>query len=795
MEENQNIIEVKSQSLLEKIPRWVLLAVTFVIPIFFIPLSSITTQFGTSLLFSFGVIISLLLYVVSGLIYGRLSLPKSSKYILGFTLLVPVVYTLAGVANGFSRMAFFGYTFDISTVGFILLGFAYMFVLSVLFSDRKSIIYSYLSIAITSIILAIFILLRAKFGADLLSFGVFKDLTLTPVGSFNNLGIFFGITALLSLLSYQMLEIKSFIKISLSILLLVSIFFLALVNFSVAWITLAISAFLFILYSIFGLSSWDFGTTFAHRLKRVPLLPLVVLIISIVFVVWGSSVGSFLSNKLKITNIEVRPNFSTTMNIAKSTIKSRPLFGSGPNTFVNQWLAYRSDEVVASSFWNTDFTNGIGLIPTFAVTTGLIGVLSWLIFLGFYAYIGFKSIFSRIEDKFSKYLIVSSFFVSLYLWAITFVYVPSTVVFILTLLFTGLFFASIYSVGLIDIETKAFSINPRSGFFSTLIFVSVIALSLFLGYGLWKNSASLWYFQKSSYAINTNGDIGTSEDLMLKAIQEVPSDIYFRALSQIELLKLNAVASQDTKKVKVEDIQKQFSDVLSNAIKAALAAKEVDPSNYLNWISVGQVYEAVSSPDLKIEGAYDSATLAYKEALTRNPKNPAILLLLSRLNVTKGDLKSARDYALQAIQQKRNYLDAYFLLSQIEVADNNLKGAIDSVTTATIIDPTNSAVFFQLGLLKYNNKDYAGAVESLNKAVGMTPDYANAKYFLGLSYEALGLHADAIKQFEEIKVTNPDSKEIDDILAKLKAGKSIFTDTTTEKPEAAKKLPVKEKVQ
>ncbi len=85
---------------------------------------------------------------------------------------------------------------------------------------------------------------------------------------------------------------------------------------------------------------------------------------------------------------------------------------------------------------------------------------------------------------------------------------------------------------------------------------------------------------------------------MLKAIETVPNDLYFRSLSQIELLKLKAVAEQDPNKVKNEVIQQQFSDVLSNAIKASLAAKDVDPANYLNWISLGQVYETVSVPAL-----------------------------------------------------------------------------------------------------------------------------------------------------------------------------------------------------
>jgi len=162
------------------------------------------------------------------------------------------------------------------------------------------------------------------------------------------------------------------------------------------------------------------------------------------------------------------------------------------------------------------------------------------------------------------------------------------------------------------------------------------------------------------------------------------------------------------------------------------------------------------------------------------------------LAIVRKDLKAARNYALQAIQLKRNYIDAYFLLSQIEVEDKNIKGAIESVTAASVIDPTNSGVFFQLGLLKYNSEDFEGAIEAFKKAIEITPNYANAKYFLGLSYEKTGEHTKAIAEFEELKISNPDSTEVTTILSNLKAGKSVFTNTENSKPEKSKTLPVKE---
>jgi cytochrome c-type biogenesis protein CcmH/NrfG len=790
MEENNTITAPNDRGMLDKLSFAILSVVAFLVPIFFLPVAFISSQFATSLLFGFGIILSALIYIVSALMSGSLEIPQPAKYMLWLTGLVPLVYVLAGVSNGFSRMVFLGYTFDISTVGFVLLSFVYLFLVSTLFKSKNRIFYSYIAFVVSTLLLAVFIIVRMIFGVKVLSFGIFNELTSTPVGTWNNLGIFFGIATLLSLMTYQMLRTSRLVKILLSLALLVSLFFLALINFTTIWMVVGSCSLLYIIYSVFTQTSSDMVSGWVSRIKRIPLYPAIVVIIAVIFSIWSSTVGTYLTNKMKISSIDVRPSLSVTMDIARNTIKTRPLFGSGPNTFVTQWLSYKPNDITTTVFWNTDFAYGIGLIPTFAVTTGLIGVLSWLIFFGCYLYLGIKSIFTKIEDYFTRYLVVSSFFISLYLWVMSWVYVPSAVVFILTFFFTGLFMASLYLAGIVGTRVHTFSLNPRLGFVTSFMLVAVFIACGALGYGLYKNSESLWYFQKSSYALNTVGNVSDSEMYMAKAITAVPYDIYYRALAQIELVKLNQVVSQDQTKVKVEDLQKQFSDVLSSAIKAGMSARDADPANYLNWLSLGQIYEAVIPT--KVQGAYESAQMAYNEAYRRNPKNPAIAIMFARLEIAKGDLKTARAYVYQAIQAKQNYLDAYFLLSQIEVSDKNLKGAIESVTAASVIDPTNASTFFQLGLLKYNAQDIPGAIVALEQSLKLAPDYANAKYFLGLSYELSNQHAKAIGLFEDLAKTNPESKEVQTILSTLKSGKSLFNNTQTTKAEKNKELPLKE---
>jgi tetratricopeptide (TPR) repeat protein len=164
--------------------------------------------------------------------------------------------------------------------------------------------------------------------------------------------------------------------------------------------------------------------------------------------------------------------------------------------------------------------------------------------------------------------------------------------------------------------------------------------------------------------------------------------------------------------------------------------------------------------------------------------------------VAKGDGAKAKDFISQSLQQKKNYTDAIFLLAQVQVAEGNLKDAITSVEAATLLSPTDSGAFFQLGLLRYNVNDIQGAASAFEQAIAINPSYANAKYFLGLSYNRLGRNKEAIAQFQDLKTTNPDNKEVDLILQNLTAGKSPFTNATPpidNKPEKRSTPPVQEK--
>jgi len=165
--------------------------------------------------------------------------------------------------------------------------------------------------------------------------------------------------------------------------------------------------------------------------------------------------------------------------------------------------------------------------------------------------------------------------------------------------------------------------------------------------------------------------------------------------------------------------------------------------------------------------------------LKLNPESPEIPLFLARLELDNGNVALARTYIQEAITKKPDYADAYFFLTQLEASLNNLPQAITSAETLSLLTPTNPGVFFELGLLKYAKKDYNGAIDSFVAALKLVPEYANAKYYLGLSLDAVNRRADATMVFEDLLKSNPDNVTIQQILKNLKANHDPFSKTPT----------------
>ncbi len=793
VENNKKIMEqnipiknksVKSFFCLENSAFIGIMLIVFFTPIFFIPSLFFTLQFSKTILVFSVMVISFCLVIISILKHGRFNLPWGKTYF--FTALVPVVLLVSSILSQTPILSLFGHGFEIDTFAFLLFAFLLMFLTGAFFQKEQRIFYSYILFFASAVLLTIFMIIRFILGPNALSFGLFTSIDANPLGKLYDLSILYGAVLLLSLISIEMFSLNKIFKKILYAFFTVALVSLVVINFSLNWMILAVVSFLFFFYNFYA------GKIINKKARNISVVALCVLFVSIVFFLpLGKTLGESFLNKLNISVLEVRPSWSTTVDVSKDVLKENPFFGVGLNRFSSQWQLSKPEGINTTPFWNTDFTNTIGFIPTFLTTSGILGFLTWIIFLILFLHAGFISLFLKTENGFLKYLTVSSFFVSLYLWTLSFVYVPGNVVIILTFFFTGLFFASLHREKILKSKEIVFAQNPRTSFAMILTLILMMLSSLAFGYTALEKFVSAYYFNRAVVGFSQNNDIVTAENYMLQAIKLDKNDIYYRGFASLEIVHLNKIVASVTSDQVSDAVKNEFQTVLRNAIASAGQAIDKDNTNYKNWEVLAKVYQEIAP--LGVDKAFENAVLAYEEALKRSPSNPEIYLSLARLSTPQKDFVKAKEYISRALSQKPNYSEALFLRSQIEVTEGNVAGAIVSMENISVISPGDAGVFFELGLLRYNNKDFTGAVEAFSKAVNIIPQYSNAKYFLGLSFDEIGKKKDAIQQFKDIAVLNPDNAEVALILSNLNAGRDAFTNAkppVDDKPEKRSKLPI-----
>ena len=802
MEGTSTLPEGSNRFSLSRVVRFCVLVVVFLLPLFFIPGAEVPVGMSKSLLFIIGSAFCLALYIVYLIREARIAFPKN---LLTLSLiLLPIVFIISALSNGAKSLSFVGYNLDVGSVVFISAGTILALVTSFIFKSKEKIFYSYLIFLAAFLLLAMYEIIKIFFSTDALSFGLFAGKTSSLVGSWNDMAIFFALTAILSLITLEMIELGRFAKPIFTGTFILSLVLLAIANFSTAWYMLAVFSLLFFLYVIsfdhFAKSRRNLGevtsaesNSVSAGSRKISWGSLILLILSLAFIFKGVVIGESLTNKLGTNYVEVRPNWTSTLMVVKDTLKDSPIVGSGPNTFTYEWLMHRPDGINETLFWNTNFSSGIGTLPSFVATTGVLGLISILFFLVMFLWTGVRSIFQPVSDSFSRYLILSSFLSALFLWLMSIFYVPGPALFGLAFFFTGLFLASLYIEKMQSLSEYSLARSPKLSFLAILLMVVLLVGGLSVAYASIEKTIASSMFQGGITQVRDGGDVDSAQDLVVKAINLDPKDTYYRGLSELYILKVNTLLGNAD--ISTEEARQQFQELVAGSIESAKRSTEINPQEYQNWLTLAQVYGSLVPAPFYIPGAYDNAKAAYEKARSVNPEGPSIPLLLARLEASKGDLKAARAYVDEAIALKPNYAEAHFFLAQIEVTEGNLARAIPSLETVAVLSPGNPGIYFQLGLLRYNASDWTGAVDAFTAAISIVPEYANAKYFLGLSLDRLGRRQEAVAQFDGLSKSNPDNAEIALILSNLKANKSPFTGATPpidSKPEKRSELPVDE---
>jgi len=757
----------------EKASFYALLLLIFALPIFFLPIFSISLAASKGLLLSILGTTVFFLWLIARLKDGIFLIPKS--IILGVLGAIPFAFLVSAIFSPARGLSLTGLGFEIGTFSTIFILSILTVLASVFFQSKEKIFYGYGIVFLSAFIVFLFQLIRTIWVSVGLPFAnIFNSLPGNILGKWVDMSIFFGFIAILALVTIELLTLPKKIKMYMHIVLWASLLLMVIVNFYLGWIILGLFALVVLVYAMsFGRSEKKDGEA---TVRTIPTTSFAVLLISVFFVLANGLVSGPIFSTFNVPQETISPSWAQTAEVAKETLAKRPLTGSGPNRFTNSWLMYKPDSINVTSLWNVDFGAGVGLIPSFATTTGAFGIMAFLIFFGAFLWRGVKSVFMVRMDSVHHYLSFSSFLGATYLWLFAILYVPNIVIFAFAFLMTGIFIASLVVNGRVENYRLSFLEDPRIGFVSMLVSLLLVISSVAGGYILFQKFISVAYFQKSLIGFNTTGDLALAERDMVRAIRLSAQDSYYRNLAELYLVRINQILSETD--VSEDTARAQFQSLSQVAIQNGLLATQADETNYQNWTTLGSVYQFLMpfAGEENIQEFYQTAKGHFETARSLNPKSPALLLTLARLEIAIEDTDAAKDYIVQALNEKGNYTQAIFLLSQIQANEGDLGEAIASVEVASRIAPNDVSVFLQLGLLRYP------AVSALERAVILRPTFSNAKYFLGLSYDRVGRGDDAIRQFEDIKFLNPENTEVDVILENLRRGAAPFANTPASTP-------------
>ncbi len=777
-------MESKKVEFFNKLSFTTLLITLFLSLFFFVPYVPVTLEASKGFLLSVGATLAFFFWLIARLGEGKFSIPKD-KIVL-YALAIPVVFLLSAFFSSSKYVSFFGSGFELGTFGSMLVLFMIFFISSIYFQNEKRFWSFFKFFFIGSTILAVFELINMFVGLGRLS-PMFSGLSAgNLVGSWNDFALFFGMVVLVTISTIEFLRTKGLFLWIQYFLLASGLLFLIIINIPLVWVLVGLFSIIMFVYSI---SIQQAGIKVVHNnegKKKFPFTSLIVVFVSIIFLVGNNSIGTFVSRYLAVFNIDVHPLFSTTMNIALKAIKHNPLFGTGPNTFVIDWALWQPKLVAQSLFWNIDFAQGFSSLSTFIVTTGLLGIAAWVLFIYTFVRRAIKSLRKVLSSTSANYFTITTLIIAIYTWITVIVYTPNFLMFALAFASTGMLIGILVYNGTIASKHFSFLGDPRNSFFAILGLMVLMIATLSTTYLYAEKFASIVYYSKGSVTDGSVGSISKAERLMTNALLLDQNDIYYRTLSQIYIAEIGVLVNDKTIS---QDVLKSNVQKLVNLAEASgRSAVNQNPKQYQNYISLGNMY--TSLVPLGIGGAYDSAVAAYNSAQSLAPNNPSILLDRATLEFINKNDSSAKDFINQALNIKPDYTDAIFLAAQIATNEGNLPEAIKQAEKASILTPSDPTVFFRLGLLRYNNSDFAGAASAFEQAILLDRNYLNAHFMLGQAYEKVGRTDDARAQFELLAKALPDNQDIKNALDTLNGKQPATSQTTsttnTKTPKAVK---------
>ncbi len=750
------------------ISRWILYIGVFLLPLFFLPLTTGALELNKMILLvviAGAAMVSWLLGVVSS---GSLAWRKN--YMDYAVLALLGVFIVSTVFSISMFKSLFGVSTSLSNALTAIIALTLLYFLVVNnFEDKGRTLRSVLGL---SLVLVLAYGLLQIFGIYLLRVPMAMSRAFNTAGSINVVGLLAAVS--LPFFSKIKIDLKWLKSAHLEMVgVVLSLVLLVVLNWWVLW-TVAIAG----MVAMIVLENLG-GSRF--KMKKL-ILPMTVVVLGVFLMVVNLNMDALKKN----LPAEVSPSFRLTKDVTMSALKDKPLFGYGLENFSVAFDKYGAGRLANSTLSNARFFDSTSEAFSLIVSGGAV-MIAGLAFL--FASLGmvlwrFKNYAAESSDQDGVKMEVGVLASMIALMVGFFIY-P----FNMTMMFMFYLFMGMVVLVIFDKNRQEFNIEERTslslasslGFIGGLILVLVgvyFGMTMYLG--------DVKYAQALAEKDNQK-----SAALLVEAINwNNQSSEYYRSASQVALTLL----ADELVKPAAPERNSRIQNYVTTSISLAKKATDIESQESLNWANLGFVYQNLLS---LVDGVDKLSEEAYLKAAERRPGDPLFsyrigMLYFGKLDIL-GQLVAARritaaqanpvakdavmkseDYLKKAVDLSPNFGLAIYNLGVVYDRQGKTNEAIKELEKVAPANNNQPGLAFELGLLYYRANRKNDAFNALERAVVLAPDYANARWYLALIYEERGDVDGAIAQLQKILSVdvNKDNTVVMTKLGELEAGKT-----------------------
>lgn len=767
-----------------KIIKWSIYLLVFLLPLFFLPFSFEAFEFNKQFLLFFLVSLALFAWIAKMVLVDKEIRFKRTPLdipVLAF-LFVAILSAVFSVDKSSSLFGFYG-RFSDGLIGLLSLGILYFLIINnvtvkseirnpndekmsksqmpknsslvisasslikvFLWSVFFVILFSYLSIfgIWTKLSNLQFEIANFQIGLP----AVMMQWTFNPVaGSLEGLAVFLSII-LVFLIGRILISKKGRGAIN-YLLLIATLVLLIIVDFTAVWLVITVSLVLFL-----GFALWK--RLFRENVNKL-LLPILIIILAGAFLFFDtsdlqSSIFNFQLPKEQV--LDQGTSWGVGLNGAIENAKSGFL-GSGIGTWHYDFAKFKSVEFNQNLLWQIRFDRAGSYMAEILGTMGFLGMISYLFLIGMFLLISYFFL----QQNRSGILL---FMVFLALIVSQLVYYQNT-----TLAFVFWLFLALSVVNWqkpVKEKTVSFKDFPEL----SLVFSAVLIVLGLLVLGT-------YFFAGKFYLADINYKNATGAkriENLEKAVNLNPYQPQYKIV--LSRAYLSEISAEMQKPIDLQD-QVALSSYVYRAITYGKSGQigrtfvkgttELAPNRVAAWETLGMIYRDIQGV---ATGALEWGIKSFEKAIELEPTNPVLYTELGKLYLTSNDRERARTEFAKAKEVKPDYIDAAIQIALIYEGEGNLPEAIRQMESLVNSYPLNIEVLFQLGRIYFNNNQVDEAISRFETVINLMPTHSNAHYSLGVAYQKKGQILKAIAEFENVLEIIPGNIDVQQKLEELR---------------------------